>query len=66
MNELTSVQEFLRLHILDELRGGIAAAASRPLVTAAAIKFVATFRAQFSRDELSGLCYCDLSAPLDQ
>ena len=68
VNDQVSVGDFLRGHILPELQlngGGALGAAGvaspknkleeRPIVKAACIKFVATFRNQFSKDELAAL-----------
>lgn len=53
VNEAVSLAEMLRIHVLPELSGG--SVDERPLARAACIKFVATFRGLFGRDELHAL-----------
>lgn len=48
VNPSVNIQEFFQLHILSELQD---TSSQRPIVKAAAIKFVSTFRKQFSSDE---------------
>lgn len=52
LNPAVSLGDFLRGQVFPELGGPVA---ERPLVKAACLKMVATFRAQFSRDELHAL-----------
>jgi exportin-2 (importin alpha re-exporter) len=54
VNELYSLADFLRLHVLPELQPS-EGVNERPIARAAAIKFVATFRTLFGRDELHSL-----------
>lgn len=53
VNECVSLADMLRVHVLPELAGS--SVDERPLARAACIKFVATFRGLFGRDELQSL-----------
>ena len=54
VNELADLGTFLGKHVLPELQGA-ASPDERPLAKAAAIKFIATFRGLFSREQLLAL-----------
>ena len=56
VNELVNLGDFLRGHILPEMTlPRPSSVDERPIVKAASIKFIATFRAQFGKDELAAL-----------
>ena len=56
VNEFVNIGDFLRSYVLPELAlQRTTSIDERPVVKAASIKFVATFRSQFGNDELASL-----------